>query len=386
MELVLSEKHIKFRDEIRKFVNQEIAPSAIELDREGQFPWENLKKLGSKGYLGIPIPKKFGGLELDSISYLIGLEEISTACGSTGVIIAVHTSVGTYPIFLFGTAEQKERYVRPLAMGEKIGAFALTEPAAGSDASAIQTTAIPKYGQDSSEKGYVLNGGKVFITNGKSAEVVIVIAVTDKTKGHHGISAFIVEKGTPGFNYGVEEDKLGLHGSEATELVFDNCFIPEENMLGEEGDGFKISMVTLDGGRLGIAAQALGVARAAFYEALKFVKENKYLGKPLFHQQGIQFMFADMATELQAARLLMYKAGFLKDQNLPYTKESAMAKIYASEVAVRITNKTSRIMGEFGYTKHSTIERHLREAKVTEIYEGTSEIQRLIISKNLLRE
>jgi alkylation response protein AidB-like acyl-CoA dehydrogenase len=337
----------------------------------------------SKGLLGIPIPVEYGGLGLDSISYLIGIEEISFGCGSTGVITAVHTSVGTYPILLFGTKEQKQKFVRPLATGEKIGAFALTEPAAGSDASAIQTIATRS--GSSGDDGYILNGGKIFISNGKAAGVVIVLAATDKTKGHHGISAFIVEKGTPGFNYGVEEEKLGLHASEASELIFDNCFVPAENLLGSEGDGFKISMISLDAGRLGIAAQALGVARAAFTVSLRFAKENVLFGQQLSKQQSIQFMFADMATELESARLLMYKAAYLKDQNKRYTKESAMAKMYASEVAVRVTNNASKIMGEFGYTKRSPIERYLREAKVTEIYEGTSEIQRIIIAKNILR-
>jgi butyryl-CoA dehydrogenase len=355
----------------------------MKLDKTGEFPTENLTRMASKGYLGIPIPKEYGGLGLDSISYLIGIEEISAACGSTGVITAVHTSVGTYPILIFGTEEQKNQYVKPLATGAKIGAFALTEPSAGSDAAAIQTTAKPT--EKNGESGYILNGGKIFISNGKAAGVVIVLGLTDKSKGHHGISAFIVEKDTPGYDYGVEEGKLGLHASEASELTFDNCFIPRDNLLGKEGDGFKISMISLDGGRLGIAAQALGVARAALHEAINFAKENNYAGIPLSKQQGIQFKFADMATELEAARLLMFKAAQMKDQKLRYTKESAMVKMYASEVAVRVTNHCSRIMGEFGYTRRSPIERYLREAKVTEIYEGTSEIQRIIIAKQLLK-
>ncbi len=380
MDLSLTADQQEFQNELHEFSKQYIAQNSIVLDRTGDFPWENLNRMSQRGYLGIPIPQELGGLGRDSISYLIALEEISTYCGSTGVITAVHTSVGTYPIFLFGTEEQKDKYVIPLAKGETLGAFALTEPAAGSDASAIQTYAARK------NDGYELNGGKVFITNGRAAGVVVVIAITDKSKGRNGISAFIVEKGTSGFNYGVEEQKLGLHASEATELVFDNCYIPMENRLGSEGDGFIISMVTLDGGRLGIAAQALGVARGAMEDTLKLTKVLQNNGIPISKQQGIQFMFADMATEIEAARLLMYKAAFLKDQNMPYTKESAMSKMYASEVAMRVTNKCSRLLGELGYTRRTSIERYLREAKVTEIYEGTSEIQRLIIARELMKK
>jgi alkylation response protein AidB-like acyl-CoA dehydrogenase len=383
MQFSLTDKHRNFRDEISEFARQKIFPNAKRFDKTGEFPIENLAEMAGKGYLGIPIPKEYGGLGLDSISYLIGIEELSAACGSTGVITAVHTSVGTYPIVLFGNEEQKKKYVKPLATGAKIGAFALTEPSAGSDAAAIQTTATAT--EKNGESGYILNGGKIFISNGRAAGVVIVLGLTDKAKGHHGISAFIVEKGTPGYNYGIEEGKLGLHASEASELTFDNCFIPKENLLGNEGDGFKISMISLDGGRLGIAAQALGVARAALFETIKFSKENNFGGIQLSKQQGIQFKFADMATELDAARLLMFKAAYLKDRKLRYTKESAMAKMYASEVAVRVTNECSRIMGEFGYTRRSPLERYLREAKVTEIYEGTSEIQRIIIAKKLLK-
>jgi butyryl-CoA dehydrogenase len=383
MELQLSEEHTRFQHEIRDFARREIKPHAKKLDNSGEYPWDNLKKMAERGYLGIPIPKEYGGLGLDTISYLIGIEEISAVCGSTGVITAVHTSVGTYPIVLFGTDGQKREFAIPLAKGEKIGAFALTEPAAGSDAAAIQTTATLT--ERKGEKWYIINGGKVFISNGKSAGVSIVLAVTDKSKGHNGISAFIVEKDTAGFNYGVEEEKLGLHASEASELTFDNCFIPATNLLGFEGQGFKISMVSLDGGRLGIAAQALGVGRAALEETLRLVKEIHGNGRTLSKQQGIQFMFADMATELEAARLIMYKAAFMKDQGIRYSKESAMAKLLASEVSMMVTNKCSRVLGELGYSKRTPVERYLREAKVTEIYEGTSEIQRLIIAKQLMK-
>lgn len=382
MDLSFTEEQLRFQAELRDFARDEVAPHARELDSIGEFPWEIINLMAAKGYLGIPIGTEYGGLGKDTISYLLAIEELSCACGTTGVITAVHTSVGTYPIYQLGTEEQKQTYVKPLAKGEKLGAFALTEPQAGSDAAGIALTAERKGGK---REGFILNGSKMFITNGTSAGVVIVIGITDKSKARDGISAFIVEKDTPGFRYGGDEQKMGLHGSEATELIFENCEVPYQNLLGEEGEGFKISMISLDGGRLGIAAQALGVARAAFFEALKFAKITHRAGKPLFNSQAIQFMFADMTTELEAARLLMYKAALLKDQNKRFTKESAMAKVYASEVAMRVVNFASCIMGEYGYSKRSPMERYLRDVKVTEIYEGTSEIQRLIIGKNLLK-
>ena len=382
MELALSEEHLRFQAEVRAFVDSEIVPRAAEADRTGTFPWEILRKMGPIGLLGIPIPKEYGGLGKDTISYLIAIEELSRGCGATGVITAVHTSVGTYPIYLFGTEEQKQKFVKPLARGEKIGAFALTEPEAGSDAAAIKTIAEHR---GDPENGYILNGSKIFISNGSAAEIMIVLALTDSSDQKKGISAFIVEKGTPGFDVGGEEHKMGLHASEATELVFENCNIPLENRLGEEGDGFKIGMISLDGGRLGIAAQALGVAQAAFEECYSFSKTRLRAGKPLVKYQGIQFMFANLATELEAARLLMYRAGYLKDKGQRFTKEASMAKVYATDVSMRTVNETSRIMGEFGYTRRSPMERYLRDVKVTEIYEGTSEIQRLIISKQLLK-
>jgi butyryl-CoA dehydrogenase len=382
MNLSLTEEQFQFQTELRNFAQHEVAPFAAEFDKTGTFPWDTLKKMAAKGYLGIPIPKEYGGLGLDTICYLIALEELSCACSATGVITAVHTSVGTYPIYLFGSEEQKQKFVIPLAKGEKLGAFALTEPAAGSDAGAIATIAEPNINNPNE---YILNGSKVFITNGTSAESVIVIAVTDRSKGLKGISAIIVEKGTPGFSIGQGEEKLGLHASEASELIFDNCIIPKDNLLGTPGDGFKISMITLDAARLGIAAQALGVAKAAFFECLRYVKGNNFNGKPLSKMQSIQFTLADMTTELEAARLLMYKAAYLKDNNKAFTKEASMAKVLATENAMKFINITSRLMGEFGYTKRSPMERFLRDVKVMEIYEGTSEIQRLIISKQLMK-
>jgi butyryl-CoA dehydrogenase len=381
MELSLTEEQLRFQNEVREFVDNEIVSRAVEADRKGRFPWETLKVMATRGYLGIPLPTEYGGLGKDTISYLIAIEEISRGCGATGVITAVHTSVGTYPIYLFGTDEQKQKFVPPLASGQRIGAFALTEPEAGSDAAAISTFAQPT--EDKS--GYILNGSKTFISNGSAAETMIVLALTDKSDPKHGISAFIVEKGINGFTVGAEEHKMGLHASEATELIFENCEIPIENRLGAEGDGFRIGMITLDIGRLGIAAQALGVATAAFNEVYKYAKSKLRAGKPLIKYQGLQFMFADLATELEAARLLMYRAGYLKDSGAKFTKEASMAKVFATDVAMRVVNKTSNVMGEYGYTKRSPMERYLRDVKVTEIYEGTSEIQRLIIAKQLLK-
>jgi alkylation response protein AidB-like acyl-CoA dehydrogenase len=382
MELSLSEDQVRFRDEVRNFVDAEVIRHAVEADRTGTFPRETLNKMAARGYLGIPLPKEYGGLGKDSISYLLAIEEISRGCGSTGVITAVHTSVGTYPIYMFGTDEQKDKFVKPLAKGEKIGAFALTEPEAGSDAAAVATTAVPS----SSKSGYILNGSKIFISNGAAAEIMIVLAVTDKSDRKKGMSAFIVEKGTTGFEVGGEEHKMGLHASEASELIFDNCEVPNDNLLGELGAGFKIGMVSLDGGRLGIAAQALGVAQAAFDECLKFSSSTLRSGKPLNRYQGIQFMFSDIATQLEAARLLMYRAAYMKDNGQKYTKEASMAKVYATDVAMNAVNKLSNVMGEYGFTKRSPMERYLRDVKVTEIYEGTSEIQRLIIAKQLLKK
>jgi alkylation response protein AidB-like acyl-CoA dehydrogenase len=381
MELSFTDEQLQFQAQVRKFVNREVVPRAAKNDKTGEFPWEILKKMGPMGLLGIPIPVEYGGLGKDSISYLIAIEELSRGCGATGVITAVHTSVGTYPIYQFGTEEQKLEYVIELANGNKIGAFALTEAEAGSDASAITTTAE----KSTDGESYILNGSKIFISNGSAAEVIIVLALTDKSNPKKSISAFIVEKGTPGFEVGGEEHKMGLHASEATELIFDNCEIPQKNLLGAEGDGFKIGMISLDGGRLGIAAQALGVAQAAFEEALKFSRNQLQDGKPLNKHQNIQFLFADVNTELEAARLLMYRAAYLKDQGQRFTKEASMAKVFATDVAMRTVNRTSQIMGEYGYTRRSAMERYLRDVKVTEIYEGTSEIQRIVIAKNLLK-
>ncbi len=329
--------------------------------------------------MGLPIPTDYGGAGVDTVSYATAVAEISKRCASTGVIMSVHTSVGTYPIYLFGTEEQKKRFVVPLARGEIIGAFALTEPSAGSDAASIQTTAV-KEGDH-----YILNGSKIFITNGGVAGTVIVMALTDKSKGHRGMSAFIVEKGTEGFSIGSKENTMGVHGSDTSELVFENCRVPEENILGTEGMGFKIGMTALDGGRIGIAAQALGIAEAAMDESIRYSKEREQFGRPIAKFQAVQWMIANMATEIEAARMLIYNAAYLKDRRAHFSKEAAMAKCYASEVAMRATTKAIQIHGGYGYTMDYPVERLFRDAKITEIYEGTSEIQRLVIATNLLR-
>lgn len=364
---------------VSEFAEKEVKPHASEIDETGEFPWETIRKMAKLNLLGLPIPKEYGGAGVDTVSYAIAVEEISKRCASTGVIMSVHTSVGTYPIYLFGSEEQKGRFVVPLAKGERIGAFALTEPSAGSDASAIQTTATLD------NDHYVLNGSKIFITNGGVAGSVVVMAMTDKSKGHRGISAFIVEKGTEGFSLGSKEKTMGMIGSDTTELVFENCAVPKENLLGEEGMGFRIAMKALDGGRIGIAAQALGIAEAALEESVKYAKEREQFGRPIAKFQAIQWMIANMATEIEAARMLVYQAAYLKDKGVNFSKDAAMAKCYASEVAMRSTTKALQIHGGYGYTKDYPIERFFRDAKVTEIYEGTSEIQRLVIASNLLK-
>ena len=367
------------RTMVSEFAEKEVKPCASEIDATGEFPWETIEKMAKLNLLGLPIPSEYGGAGVDTISYAIAVEEISKRCASTGVIMSVHTSVGTYPIYLFGTEEQKQEFVIPLAKGERIGAFALTEPGAGSDAAGVQTTAV-RNGDH-----YILNGSKIFITNGGVAGSVIVMAMTDKSKGYKGITAFIVEKGTEGFSLGSKEKTMGMIGSDTSELVFENCKVPKGNLLGEEAMGFRISMKALDSGRIGIAAQALGIAEAALDESVKYSKEREQFGKPIAKFQAIQWMIADMAKEIEAARMLMYHAAYLKDKGANFTKEAAMAKCYASEVAMRATIKALQIHGGYGYTKDYPVERFFRDAKVTEIYEGTSEIQRLVIASNLLK-
>jgi butyryl-CoA dehydrogenase len=365
----------KFRNFVREFAESEIKPYAKEIDKNAKFNEEIIKKLGKVGLLGIPFPKEYGGLGYDNIRYAIGVEEISRVCGSTGLIVAAHTSLGTFPIYQFGTQKQKEKYLPHLTKGEFLGAFGLTEPNAGSDAAATRT-----YAKLENDK-YVVNGTKVFITSGSIAGICIFTAVTDREKGAKGITAFIVEKGTPGFYPGKEEEKLGVRGSITSELIFENCHIPKENILGNEGEGFKIFMRTLDGGRVSIAAMALGIAQAALDESIKFLKSNNLLQK----NQSIQKMIADITTEVTAARLLVYNAAYLEDQNKKFTKESAIAKLFASKVAVTSCNLAMQIIGIDGYTQNFPVERFLRDAKLTEIGEGTSEIQRIVIAREMLK-
>jgi butyryl-CoA dehydrogenase len=379
MDFRLTKEQEMIRSMVSEFAEREIKPNAQIIDENATFPWENIKKMARLNLLGLPIPKDLDGAGVDTLSYILAVEEISKRCASTGVIMSVHTSVGTYPIYLFGTEEQKQKYVPPLARGEKIGAFALTEPSAGSDAAGVQTTAILK------GDNYVLNGSKIFITNGGVAGSVVVMAMTDKSKGHRGISAFIVERDTPGFTYGSLEKTMGMIGSDTSELVFEDCKIPKENLLAKEGMGFKIAMKALDGGRIGIAAQALGIAEAAMEESIKYSKEREQFGRPIAKFQAVQWMIANMASEIEAARMLIYNAALKKDSGQNYSSEAAMAKLYASEVAMRATTKGLQIHGGYGYIKDYPIERFFRDAKVTEIYEGTSEIQRLVIASKLLR-
>jgi butyryl-CoA dehydrogenase len=367
------------RTMVSEFAEKEIKPLAAEIDETGEFPWQTINKMAKLNLMGLPIPKDLGGAGVDTISYAIAVEEIARRCASTAVIMSVHTSVGTYPIYLFGTEEQKEKFVPPLAKGERIGAFALTEPGAGSDAASVQTTAVLKGNH------YILDGSKIFITNGGVAGSVVVLAMTDKSKGHRGISAFVVEKDTEGFTIGSKEKTMGMIGSDTSELVFENCKVPKENLLGNEGMGFKIGMKALDGGRIGIAAQALGIAEAALSEGIKYAKEREQFGRPIAKFHAVQWMIANMTCEIEAARMLVYQAAYMKDQGTDFSKEAAMAKLYASEVAMRSAIKSLQIHGGYGYIKDYPVERFFRDAKVTEIYEGTSEIQRMVIAANLLR-
>ena len=364
---------------VQEFVKKEIAPKAAHYDHTEEFPWDSIQKMAALGLMGIPIPEAYEGTELDTVSYMLTIEEISKACAATGAILAVHTSAGTMPILLFGTEAQKLKYIPPLANGEKLGAFALTEPGAGSDASRVTTTAVLD-GDD-----YVLNGTKCFITNGGAAETYVVFASTDRTKGVKGITGFIVEKGTPGFVIGKKEEKMGIRASSTTELIFENCRIPKENLLGKIGEGFKIAMVVLDGARIGIGAQAVGIAQGAYEEALQYAKVREQFGNPIAAQQAVSFMLADMAIEIEAARQLVYHAAALKDAGRPYGKEAAMAKTFASDVAVKVALDAVQIMGGYGYSREYPVERMLRDAKITQIYEGTNQIQRVVIAGHILR-
>lgn len=373
-----TQEHEHLRKQVRTFAEGEVKPIAFALDQGNEFPADAVAKMGQMGLMGIPYPKEYGGAGLDVISYAIAVEELSRVDGGTGVILSAHTSLGTWPIAAFGTEEQKQKYLVPLCRGEKIGAFGLTEPNAGSDAGGTETTAVDKGDY------YLLNGNKIFITNAPKADVYVVMAVTTPDIGTRGISAFIVEKGWDGFTFGDHYDKLGIRSSSTAELLFNDVKVPKENLLGKEGQGFKVAMATLDGGRIGIAAQALGIAQGAYEQAVGYAKERVQFGQPIGFNQGISFMLADMATKLRCARFLIYSAAELKEAHEPYGMESAMAKQYASDIALEVTNDALQIFGGTGYLKGMEVERMYRDAKITTIYEGTNEIQRVVIASHIM--
>ena len=379
-----TQAHEELRAKVRAFAEAEVKPIAFLLDQENRFPTEAVKKMGELGLMGIPYETKYGGAGLDALSYAIAVEELSRVDGGTGVILSAHTSLGTYPIYAFGTEEQKMKYLPDLCSGRKIGAFGLTEPGAGTDAQGQQTTAV----LDESGENYILNGSKCFITNGNVADVFVVIAVTGKVTDKRGrsmkeISAFIVESSDPGFSQGKHEKKMGIRGSSTCDLIFEDCVIPKDRMLGKKGDGFKIAMKTLDGGRIGIAAQALGLGEGAVEEAIKYTKERVQFGKRISQFQNTQFQLADMHTRMQAAQFLVYSAAMKKQNHEKYSMDAAMAKLFAAESASDVTRRAVQLFGGYGYTREYPVERMMRDAKITEIYEGTSEVQRMVISSNL---
>lgn len=375
MDFKVTEEQQMLRKMVRDFSEKEVEPSAAERDEEERFDRGIFDQMAALGLTGIPWPEEYGGIGSDYVSYCIAVEELSRVCASTGVTLSAHVSLASWPIFTYGTEEQKQTFLKRLATGEALGAYALSEPGAGSDVASMKMTAT-KDGDS-----YVLNGSKVWITNGEVADLYVVFAKTDESAKHRGISAFIVEKGTEGFSFGKKERKLGIRSSPTTELIFDQCRIPAANLLGEEGEGFTIAMKTLDGGRNGIAAQALGIAQGALDASITYAKERKQFGKPIAHNQGISFKLADMATDIEAARLLTYQAAWLESSGLPYGKASAMSKLFAGDAAMRITTEAVQIFGGYGYTKDYPVERYMRDAKITQIYEGTNEIQRLVIGR-----
>jgi alkylation response protein AidB-like acyl-CoA dehydrogenase len=380
MSFQLTEEQVMIQTMARDFARKVLLPSAMERDRSKAFPFESLQKMGELGFMGMMVPPQFEGAGTDTVSYVLALQEVAYACASTAVAMSVHNSIVCETIYRFGTEDQKETYLKPLAAGRILGAFALTEPHAGSDPVSQSATAEP--GGDH----YILNGTKRFITSGKNAGVVIVTAKTDKTKRHKGISAFIVEKGSPGFSVGRAEEKLGLCASDTTDLVFQHCRVPAGNLLGQEGDGFEIAMKALDGGRIGIAAQSVGLAQAALDAAVFYAKEREQFGQPISKFQGLRWILADMATELEAARQLTFFAAAKKDRGERHAMEASMAKLYASEMVNRVAAKALQIHGGYGYTKDYPVERFFRDARVFTIYEGTSEIQRIVIANHLLED
>ena len=388
MDFTLSKKHEMARQLFKEFAENEVKPLAQEVDETEHFPEETVAKMQKLGFMGIPVPKEYGGQGCDPLTYIMCVEELSKVCGTTAVIVSAHTSLCCDPILTYGTEEQKQKYLPDLASGKKIGAFGLTEPGAGTDAQGMQTKAV----LDGDE--YVLNGSKIFITNGKVADVYVIFAITGmvekRGKMTKEISAFIVEKGTPGFSFGTKEKKMGIRGSSTYELIFTDCRIPKANMLGAQGKGFGIAMHTLDGGRIGIAAQALGIGEGALDRTIAYVQERKQFGRPIGAFQNTQFQLADMATKAQAAQFMVYSAAckkdqYTKDHKTSYNCEAAMAKLYAAEMAMEVTTKAVQLHGGYGYTREYEVERMMRDAKITEIYEGTSEVQRMVISANLLK-
>lgn len=379
MNFQLTEEHEMIRKMVRDFAKNEVAPTAAERDEEERFDREIFDKMAELGLTGIPWPEEYGGIGSDYLAYCIAVEELSRVCASTGVTLSAHTSLAGWPIYKFGSEEQKQKYLRPMAQGEKIGGYGLTEPGSGSDAGGMKTTARLEGDH------YILNGSKIFITNGGIADIYVVFALTDPSSKHKGTTAFIIEADFEGFSVGKKEKKLGIRSSPTTEIIFDNCKVPVENVLGEVGEGFKIAMMTLDGGRNGIAAQAVGIAQGALDASIEYAKERVQFGKPIAAQQGIGFKLADMATSVEAARLLTYQAAWLESEGLPYGKESAMSKLLAGDTAMKVTTDAVQIFGGYGYTKDYPVERFMRDAKITQIYEGTQEIQRLVISRMLTK-
>jgi butyryl-CoA dehydrogenase len=374
-----NEEEQEILDMLKDFCEKEVGPVAAELDEKEEFPAENVKKLAEMGMMGVPFPEEYGGAGLSYVTYIGVCEMLAKYCASTSVTVSAHTSLCSWPIFAFGTEEQKQKYLVPLASGEKIGGFGLTEPEAGTDAAMQKTTA--------EDKGdyWLINGSKCFITNGGVADIFVIFAMTDKTKGNHGISAFIIENTFPGFSVGTHEKKMGIRASSTTELIFDNMKVPKENLLGEVGKGFKIAMMTLDGGRIGIGAQALGIAQTAIDHTVEYTKQRIQFGKPISSFQNTQFELADMQTRVDAARLLVYRAAQAKQDHEPYSDLAAMGKLYASEAASDVTRRCLQLIGGYGYTREYPYERFMRDAKITEIYEGTSEVQKMVISGKMLK-
>ncbi|MGN7938849.1 acyl-CoA dehydrogenase [Virgibacillus sp. 6R] len=379
MQFMLSEEHEMLRKTVRDFAKKEVEPTAAERDEQELFYRDIFTKMAELGLTGIPWPEQYGGIGSDYLAYCIAVEELSRVCASTGVTLSAHTSLACWPLYKFGTEAQKQTYLKPLALGEKIGAYGLTEPGSGSDAGSMKTNA--RLVGDH----YVLNGSKIFITNGGIADIYIVFAVTDATSKSKKTTAFIIEKDFAGFSIGKKEHKLGIRSSPTTEIIFENCKVPKENILGQLGEGFKIAMMTLDGGRNGIAAQAVGIAQGALDAAIDYAKTREQFGKPIAAQQGISFKLADMATSIEAARLLTYQAAWRESEGLSYGMESAMSKLFAGDTAMKVTTEAVQIFGGYGYTKDYPVERYMRDAKITQIYEGTQEIQRLVISRMLTK-